>query len=745
MAYAALGRQPKRAARADRAVLPDRTEFGAEDEYNVQSQSSVTAADLLGSLSASAQTEKLKQRVGQAGEALSQPMPAPAQQRVERSVAYEATSKEITDWQPTVKRNREADQLRFSRDASHAGRRNVTTGSMQQNFTASTELETEIEAILQETGLQEDEVRKREERELQQSVVTKEEVMQRQAELRQMRTLMFHQEMKAKRLKRIKSRSHRRLRKKDKEKEEDLTAKETAELAGEAGEEARMKEERRRAQERMTQRHKNNSKWIKRQLALGKSGAGMSDSSRQAIAEQLKLGERLRRKVNDGAAQSDSEDDEEKEARWLEQTRQDLSSTAVGGSLWSDSTDGSAPEQTQKGLFAMKFMQKAAEKQQSNVRDLLAEMDEKETSFDEEDVDSENDAQRSQGSDEDARGSNEEEGEGQDEAQENPRSASRRRKKTAAAGRRTIGASGDEVDENMGIRAVDSERLNEATRNTQASKATRTQLSGSVAVEADNSLVVPIPEFPEEAADTSASVTVRSSAREEVAPTKTKKKIHTPLEPVASTVASAPEWETVGADDGEASSNPWLNQHGGGNKIRQKRRMGEGKREGAAVLGLAQGGSNGTGAAEGDEGDRQAGDEAVEVPDTGESFGKASSGKHLSQQELLERAFVGGEQEADFEEAKAELVNKEEKRALEKDMPKVLSGWGAWTGKGVKASKRPSQFALDLEAKRKKLLAQRKARSDDGLRHVLINEKKNKKAGVFEATSVPFGTFHDLI
>ncbi len=280
MANAALGRQPKRAARGDRAVLPDRTEFGDEDEYNVQSQSSVTAADLLGSLSASAQTEKLKQRVGKAGEdALSQPMPAPAQQRVERSVAYEATSKEVTDWQPTVKRNREADQLRFSRDTKHAGRRNVTTGSMQQNFSASSELETEIEAILKETGLEEDEVRKREERELKQSVVTKEEVIARQIELRQMRTLMFHQEMKAKRLKRIKSRSHRRLRKKDKEKEQELTAQETAELGGEAGEEARMKEERRRAQERMTQRHKNNSKWIKRQLALGKTAAGMSDSS----------------------------------------------------------------------------------------------------------------------------------------------------------------------------------------------------------------------------------------------------------------------------------------------------------------------------------------------------------------------------------------------------------------------------------------------------------------------------------
>jgi U3 small nucleolar RNA-associated protein 14 len=755
MAEAALGR-PKRAARGDRAVLPDRTEFGAEDEYNVRSQSSVTAADLVDSLGASAQTEKLKQRVGKAGAALSQPMPAPAQQRVERSVAYEATSKEITDWQPTVKRNREADQLRFSRDSSHAGRRNVTTGSMQQNFSATSELETEIEAILKETGLEEDEVRKREDRELKQNMFTKEEVLQRQQELRQMRTLMFHQEKKAKRLKRIKSRSHRRLRKKDKEKEQELTAQETAELGGEAGEEARMKEERRRAQERMTQRHKNNSKWIKRQLALGKSAAGMSDSSRQAIAEQLKMGERLRRKVNDGAARSDSddEDDDEKEARWLEQTRQELSSSAVGGNLWSDNAAGPPPEQTQKGLFAMKFMQKAAEKQQSNMRDLLAEMDEEAVPSEEEDSgggarsgNSREDDGRGEGSDDELDNGVSDDEEEEEEPQENPRTASRRRKQAAAAradGRRTIGASSDDAEEDGGIRAADSERLNEATRNTRASKATRTQLSGSVAVAAaDSSVVIPVPEFPDEASDTGASVTVRSSgaqAGEEAAvqPTKPKREQLLPSAPAAATVASAPEWETVEAGDGD-SANPWLNQNGGGNKVRQKRRMGDSKSEAAAVLGLRHGagrdGSGSTASKDGDS-DDEGGNEGAGSTQTSSK----PRGKQLSQQELLERAFVGGEQEADFEQAKAELVEKEDKRALEKDMPKELSGWGSWTGKGVKTSKRPSQFARDLEAKRKKLIAERKARSDDGLRHVLINEKKNKKAAVFEASSVPFGT-----
>ena len=102
-------------------------------------------------------------------------------------------------------------------------------------------------------------------------------------------------------------------------------------------------------------------------------------------------------------------------------------------------------------------------------------------------------------------------------------------------------------------------------------------------------------------------------------------------------------------------------------------------------------------------------------------------------------SLAGGEQEADFEQAKTELIDGEQNKQLEKALPKALTGWGDWTGKGVKPSKRPSSFMKDLESKRKAFIASRKKRADDGLRHVLINEKKNKKAAVFEASSVPFG------
>ena len=615
MAQAAVGRRPKR-ERSGGSQQADRSELGAEDEYSVRPQSSLTAADLVASLDPSAATAKLRQRVDKTGAALAQPMPVPAQQRAERSVAYESTSKEVTAWQPTVKRNREADQLRFSNDTAHAGRRNVTSGSMQQKFKASSALEKEIESILQESGLEEDEVRKREDRELKQQVYTKEEVVERQKELQQTRALMFHQEKKAKRLKRIKSRSFRKLRKKDKEKAAELAQQESAELGGEAGEEARMKEERRRVEERMTQRHKNNSKWVKRQLALGKTAGGMNEGSRQAIAEQLRIGERLRRKVDDGQAgrDSDDEDDEEKEARWLEQTRQEVAVSGVGGNLWSDSTDGPAPEETQKGLFAMKFMQKAAEKQQAHVRDLLDEMDAEQSGSEEEDRKSDSEG----GGDSSA----------EDEPQEDPRKASRRRKQLAAAraGRRTVGAEpGSDAESDDGARAGDNERLAEAARKWAPAAATRTQLSEAVAVQTGSSKILPEPDFPEvegsAAAASSSSVSVLSSA----GPKEAAEEV-VAMKPATAT-ASAPEWETVGPADG-ASSNPWLNQNGGGNKVRQKRRMGT---ETTDILGLAAGVP-------------PAADDAAAKSKAAEGSadaGDAGKPQQLTRQALLERAFVG--------------------------------------------------------------------------------------------------------
>lgn len=78
--------------------------------------------------------------------------------------------------------------------------------------------------------------------------------------------------------------------------------------------------------------------------------------------------------------------------------------------------------------------------------------------------------------------------------------------------------------------------------------------------------------------------------------------------------------------------------------------------------------------------------------------------------------------------------------AEEKDLPKVLAGWGDWVGRpGLAPRKKQSAFEKELEAKRAKRRANRKPRQDDVaiLRHVLINEKKNRKAEKYTSKGVP--------
>ena len=62
-----------------------------------------------------------------------------------------------------------------------------------------------------------------------------------------------------------------------------------------------------RAEERMTLRHKNTSKWAQRILRRGKEGK-MDPKSRKALMEQLERGRALRRKIK--GLDSDDDSDE---------------------------------------------------------------------------------------------------------------------------------------------------------------------------------------------------------------------------------------------------------------------------------------------------------------------------------------------------------------------------------------------------------------------------------------------------
>ncbi|THH01374.1 hypothetical protein EW026_g1300 [Hermanssonia centrifuga] len=135
-----------------------------------------------------------------------------------------------------------------------------------------------------------------------------EEVAARRGELAKMRDLMFRNEAKAKRIAKIKSKAYRRIRKKDKAK---LAAK-LGELDedDEEDEDGQMKREMDRARERATLRHKNTGKWAKAMKARGE----LDEDQRRDIGEMLDRGEKLRRRIQGRGSGDESEDADDDES-----------------------------------------------------------------------------------------------------------------------------------------------------------------------------------------------------------------------------------------------------------------------------------------------------------------------------------------------------------------------------------------------------------------------------------------------
>jgi U3 small nucleolar RNA-associated protein 14 len=123
--------------------------------------------------------------------------------------------------------------------------------------------------------------------------ITSSQVLARKERLAKMRSLLFQHEAKAKRVKKIKSKAFHRAQAKVRAKER---AKGGGDVDREAAKEEALKEEFKRAQERMTLKHRNTSKWAKRALKRGLE-THVEDGTREAIAEQLRMHAALTRKV----------------------------------------------------------------------------------------------------------------------------------------------------------------------------------------------------------------------------------------------------------------------------------------------------------------------------------------------------------------------------------------------------------------------------------------------------------------
>jgi len=267
----------------------------------------VKLSDLLQSAPQSASLGSLKKKIEKYEKSqtiLDAPLSKPQKEKIERTIAYQENAKDISKWAPTIKKNREAENLSFPLNVYKPPE--VTIKSVAVDFKPRTSLEKEIAAVLKgSSGLLErrnKELTESEERALQ--VVDLQEAMERRKELQKLRALQSYYEIKCKRQKKIKSKKFRKiLRKSEKKKEEkrisNITKREEEELINET--------EKNRVLERAHLRHRNTSKWAKR---LSNKG-NRSKEETQLLHDQLKVSRQL---TEQKAYEPDSEDEENLEA-----------------------------------------------------------------------------------------------------------------------------------------------------------------------------------------------------------------------------------------------------------------------------------------------------------------------------------------------------------------------------------------------------------------------------------------------
>ena len=336
---------------------------------------SVTDPIVRRSLRQLASTKESKSTAKQGGVPgkLEPPLAKRQQDRLDRAAAYGKSKETLERWIDTIKYNRRAEHLSFPLLGHVAtSPRQRTEALPRAGLALPNELESTIQNVLQESGLViqngmtemkniqrlEDEATKT------QSLV---EAQARRDQLRMARELLFREEIRAKRLKKIKSKSFRRIHRKERERLAETTN--TALVAGGFVDEQEEQElnDRRRAEERMGARHQN-SKWARAVKAGGRQK--WDEHVRMGIAEMAQREESLKKRVQGRSIRSESggidsesssdlgdsqdEDGNEHEAGSRERTKlmEDLDEVAQQHSVHENASGSSR-------LSSMKFMQRA--------------------------------------------------------------------------------------------------------------------------------------------------------------------------------------------------------------------------------------------------------------------------------------------------------------------------------------------------------------------------------------------------
>ncbi len=310
--------------------------------------------------------------------------------RLERKEVYDASKDDMKKWQDIVVENRHVRTLDLAQDKHQQ----PSYKTLISKYTPVNDFEKEIQMVLVKTGTSESEAAANEVDELSARHMSLEEIKEKQADIAKAKALMFYEQMKRHRINKIKSKTFRRIKKKQKEKKERNGIEDLADDDEEAANAIIEEQTLKRIKERMNLRHKNTGKWAK--MAL--SAHGKRDSSvREAYQEQVLLGQELLKKVNNNNDDDDDDDDSDSgsddynsnsdydsdeygdrgQKKHVNRMRKELKNVL-------ENSDDKQPEVTGKfaNLFKMDFMKNAAETKNLRLKEqakaMLREIDEME-------------------------------------------------------------------------------------------------------------------------------------------------------------------------------------------------------------------------------------------------------------------------------------------------------------------------------------------------------------------------------
>ncbi|KAI9491358.1 small-subunit processome [Zychaea mexicana] len=701
----------------------ERTEVYEENEFNLLARSTATGGnkkldlnDLMGTMdnegTFTTMRKSLLELDGKGKNVVKSALEAPVakrlQDRADRQAAYKETNKEVSRWDATVNENRQAEHLHFPLQAPKK-RQTTTSATLASKFAAQTTMEQQIEAALAEAGMKEEELEEFEA--LQLNKLSVEEVQRRRQELQMMRELMFRSEIKAKRLKKIKSKSYRKLQRKERARQELQAAGLGNEVDHEMTADQQMEAAMARAEERMSLKHKNTSQWAKRALARGQQDEG----TREAILDQLRRGDELRKKVHGGADGSDSDynsDDDDSDGD--DEGHQDAIANDLV-KLQQEIDQEAQDTQPKKGLLNMKFMQDAEKRKMAATKAMVDDFQNKWLDEDSEEAEAEKAAgklvQNNPGRL--AFGSNVKgktaELSSNDNANVELNDAGQIKKvsHTAAHNTRTSGAV--ETSSSKQKSALDAELDNNSDANVSPwLQQVESRVKGKKASKKHNTAKGKI--------DDKAELNIekikksRKGAQEtediELDLTQTlsmDKKKKNSSKKTEATIAAPSDTTTIKEDTASKPSQQQQQQPAAASKKKQ-----------ATVTATQLNDS--------DDGEDYSSD------DNDAGMVHASNKKvAFAQKELVARAFANDNVVQEFEEEKAAVVKEQGDQTEDLTLP----GWGAWSGKGMKKNKKNKIVKTTKGVDPLK-------RKDAKLKNVIINEKRNKKVEKYEITQVPY-------